>query len=70
MKTAEIAQRLTMALDSIEQAWIGKTVGIAYECDTDTGRIVITFQSMSDPAQCVTVRAHVTDVDVGTGPKN
>lgn len=70
MKTAEIARRLTLALNSIEQAWVGKTVGIAYECDTDTGRIVITFQSMDDPAQCVTIRAHVADVDAGLGSKN
>ena len=65
-----IAHRLTLALDAIEQAWIGRTIGIGYDCDTDTGRIKITLEPAGAPEHIVTISADVQDVKVGTGDPN
>lgn len=68
--TEYIAQRITMALDHIEQAWIGKTVGIAYECDTETGRIRVSFEPLGDDANTITIYADVRDIHPGRGDAN
>lgn len=64
------AQRLARALDQMEQNWIGKTVGIGYECDVDSGRITLTFEPVGDAANVLTITADVADVRTGQGPQN
>lgn len=68
--TESIAQRITLALDALEQAWRGKTVGIAYECDTDTGRIRVTFEPLGDDANTLTIYTDVRDIHPGRGNTN
>lgn len=65
-----IAQRLTMALDQMEQNWTGKTVGIGYDCDTETGRITLSFEPAGDPENRLVVIADVEDVRPGHGNQN
>ncbi len=65
-----IADRLTRCLDQIEQNWVGRTIGIGYDCDTDTGRIKIVFEPKDAAEHTVTIVANVTDVSVGTGDAN
>lgn len=68
--TEAIARRLALALNSIEQEWIGKTVGIAYDIDTDTGRVRLDFVPKGAEEQTVTVFADVRDVRAGKGGEN
>ena len=71
MKPSEhIAQRLTLSLDQLEQNWIGKTIGIGYDCDTETGRITLSFEPVDDDANTLTVIADVRDVRPGRGNAN
>lgn len=65
-----IASRVTRCLDQIEQNWIGRTIGIGYDCDTDTGRITIVLEPKDAPEHTVTITADVTDVLVGVGSTN
>jgi hypothetical protein len=65
-----IADRLTRCLDQIEQNWIGRTIGIGYDCDTETGRIKIVFEPNDAAEHTVTIVADITDVSVGTGDAN
>ena len=71
MKPSEhIAQRLTLSLDQLEQNWIGKTIGIGYDCDTETGRSTLSFEPAGDDANTLTVVADVRDVRPGRGNAN
>ena len=65
-----IAERLALALAKLEQSWQGKTIGIGFSCDTETGRIRLSFEVPRDPAFTLTVTANVEDVKVGNGPEN
>ena len=65
-----IADRLTRCLDQLEQNWIGKTIGIGYDCDTETGRIRLIFEPQGAPEHTVTVSADITDISVGQGNAN
>jgi hypothetical protein len=68
--TESMARRLALALNSIEQEWRGMVIGIAYDIDTDTGRVRLDFVPEGNPAQTVTVFADVRDVRVGAGDHN
>lgn len=68
--TESMARRLALALNSIEQEWRGMVIGIAYDIDTDTGRVQLDFVAEGNPAQTVTVFADVRDVRVGAGDHN
>lgn len=63
--TETMARRLALALDHLEQAWIGKTVGIAYDIDTDTGRVKLSIEPAGDDQNTLTIHADVRDVRPG-----
>lgn len=63
-------ERLTLQLDQLEQDWIGRTIGIGYDADTDTGRIVITFEPQGAPALALRIVCDVDAVRVGRGDSN
>lgn len=63
-------ERLTLQLDQLEQDWIGRTVGIGYDADTDTGRIVITIEPQDAPALALRIVCDVDAVRVGRGDAN
>jgi len=65
-----MVERLSHQLDRLEQDWIGQTIGIGYEADTDTGQITITLEALNAPALTLTITADVTDIHVGAGDEN
>lgn len=69
-QTEAIAERLSVSLAKLEKNWARSVIQIGYQCDTDTGRIVIRFEPVDDPANILTVSADVADVRVGEGPSN
>lgn len=69
-QTEAISERLAISLAKLEQNWSRSVIQIGYECDTDTGRIVIRFEPVGDPANILTVSADVADVRAGDGPSN
>lgn len=70
-KTSEaMVLRVTRALDAIERAWIGKTIGIGYEADVEAGRIVLTLQPDECPHEAVRVSVDVANIWVGEGEEN
>jgi hypothetical protein len=68
--TESIARRLSLALDHLEQAWIGKTVGISYDIDTETGRVKLSLEPAGDDANTLTIHADVRDIRPGRGNDN
>jgi hypothetical protein len=64
------AERIALGLASLEKQWRGKQVGIGFDADTDTGRIVITFGVADEPAFTVTITADIDGVSIGTGDAN
>jgi len=70
-KTSEsIVNRVTRALDRLEQQWEGKTIGIGYEVDVEVGHIILTLQPEDQPELSLNVTVDISGVFVGVGDEN
>lgn len=70
-KTSEsIVNRVTRALDKLEQQWEGKTIGIGYEVDVEVGHIILTLQPDDQPELSLNVTVDISGVFVGVGDEN
>lgn len=64
------AERTALNLAKMERAWKGKAVGIGFDCDTETGRIVVKFGPVDHPALTITITADIDSISVGEGDEN
>ena len=59
-----MTRRLAVGLKKLERSWSGKTIGIGFDADMDTGRITMTI-GPEGPTFNLVVTAAVEDVRVG-----
>lgn len=70
-KTTEaMVMRITSNLDKLEQAWVGKTIGIGYDIDVEVGRINLVFEPEGEPENALVVHVDVADILIGQGDDN
>ena len=70
-KTSEsIVNRVTRALDKLEQQWEGKTIGIGYEVDVEVGQIILTLEPEGHPELSLNISVDISGVFVGAGDAN
>ncbi len=65
-----MVKRTAAALAALEEAWVGKTVGIGYEVDVEAGRFNLTFEPIDHPEYAVQVNVDVANILVGEGDEN
>lgn len=70
-KTSEaIVDRITRALDRLEEQWEGKTIGIGYEVDVEVGQIILTLEPDGEPELSLNISVDISGVFVGVGDEN
>ena len=68
--TEAMLLRVTKNLEALERAWIGKTIGIGFECDVEVGRINLVFEPENEPENALVVHVDVAGVLIGRGDVN
>jgi hypothetical protein len=68
--TAAMAERVAANLDKLEQAWIGKTIGIGYDIDVEVGRFTITLEPDGEPENALQLSVDVANICIGQGEEN
>lgn len=70
-KTSEaMVDRITAALDRLEEQWEGKTIGIGYEVDVEVGQIILTLEPDGEPELSLNISVDISGVFVGAGDEN